>query len=320
LRYQGAQEGLLDLLFVSLLLAAESYAFVTMVLGYFQGIRPLERKPTALPRAIELWPSVDVLIPTYNEPLSIIKPTILSAKNIDWPKDRLRVYVLDDGRRPEIRDFAEQCGVGYITRADNSHAKAGNLNHALKQTAGEFVAVFDCDHVPTRSFLQLTMGGFLQDPKLGLVQTPHHFYTRDPFERNLGTGGKVPNENELFYGVTQPGNDFWNTAFFCGSCAVLRRSALEDVGGVAVETVTEDAHTSLRMQRRGWNSSYINIPQAAGLATATLRHHVTQRTRWARGMTQILRLDNPLLGKGLRLAQRLCSSTAPCTTCTPRPG
>jgi cellulose synthase (UDP-forming) len=188
-----------------------------MVLGYFQGIRPLERKPTALPRAIELWPSVDVMIPTYNEPLSIIKPTILSAKNIDWPKDRLRIYVLDDGRRPEIRDFAEQCGVGYITRADNSHAKAGNLNHALKQTAGEFVAVFDCDHVPTRSFLQLTMGGFLQDPKLGLVQTPHHFYTRDPFERNLGTGGKVPNENELFYGVTQPGNDFWNTAFFCGS-------------------------------------------------------------------------------------------------------
>ena len=168
LRYQGAQEGVLDLLFVSLLLGAETFAFVTMLLGYFQGIRPLEREPTALPREIELWPSVDLFIPTYNEPLTVIKPTILSAKNIDWPKDRLRIYVLDDGRRPEIRDFAEQCGVGYITRADNSHAKAGNLNHALKQTTGEFVAVFDCDHVPTRSFLQLTHGRVSPGPQTGI--------------------------------------------------------------------------------------------------------------------------------------------------------
>ena len=117
---------------------------------------------------------------------------------------------------------------------------------ALKQIDSPFVAVFDCDHVPTRSFLQLTMGWFLRDQNLAVLQTPHHFYSPDPFERNLDQFHAIPNEDELFYRVVQDGNDFWNAAFFCGSCAVLRRSALDEVGGVAVETVTEDAHTSLR--------------------------------------------------------------------------
>jgi cellulose synthase (UDP-forming) len=87
---------------------------------------------------------------------------------------------------------------------------------------------------------------------------------------------------------------------------VLRRSALEAVGGVAVETVTEDAHTSLKMHRRGFTTAYLSIPQAAGLATESLSAHVGQRIRWARGMAQIFRVDNPLLGRGLTLPQRLC--------------
>ena len=111
-----------------------------------------------------------------------------------------------------------------------------------------------------------------------------------------------------FYGLVQEGNDFWNAAFFCGSCAVLRRDALEDVGGFATETVTEDAHTALKMHRRGWDSIYIRLPLAAGLATERLALHIGQRMRWARGMTQIFRLDNPLFGRGLTLAQRLCYS------------
>ena len=139
-----------------------------------------------------------------------------------------------------------------------------------------------------------------------MLQTPHHFYSPDPFERNLGQFRVIPNEGELFYGIVQDGNDFWNAAFFCGSCAVLRREALDEIGGIAAETVTEDAHTSLRMQTRGWNTAYINIPQAAGLATERLSAHVKQRIRWARGMVQILRMDNPLFAPGLKLAQRLC--------------
>ncbi|HEX8811060.1 MAG TPA: glycosyltransferase family 2 protein, partial [Terracidiphilus sp.] len=197
-------------------------------------------------------------------------------------------------------------GVGYVTRTDNKHAKAGNINAALKKMDAPYVAIFDCDFIPTRSFLQMTMGWFSKDHLLGMMQTPHFFYSPDPFERNLHSYMKVPNEGELFYGLIQDGNDLWNATFFCGSCAVLRRTAIDEIGGIAVETVTEDAHTSLRMQSRGWNTAYINIPQAAGLATDSLSGHVGQRIRWARGMIQILRTDNPLFKKGLKWPQRLC--------------
>ena len=232
--------------------------------------------------------------------------TALGALNMDWPADKLHVYILDDGRRKEFEQFAFEAGIGYRTRPDNKFAKAGNINAALKTITSPLVAVFDSDHVPTRSFLQMTVGWFLRDPKLAVMQTPHHFYSPDPFERNLKQFHIIPNEGELFYGVVQDGNDFWNSSFFCGSCAVLRRAALDEIGGIAGETVTEDAHTSLRMQMAGWNTAYINIPQAAGLATERLSAHVGQRIRWARGMIQILRTENPLFAPGLTFPQRLC--------------
>ncbi len=296
----------LDAFFILLLVGAEAYAFIILFLGYLQTLWPLRRTPVPLPEDPDLWPAVDLLIPTYNEPLSVVKYTALAAMNIDWPADKLNVYILDDGRREEFRQFAEDAGIGYMTRDDNKHAKAGNINRALERLDAPFVAIFDCDHVPTRSFLQVTLGWFVRDKKLAMLQTPHHFYSPDPFERNLGQFRVIPNEGELFYGIVQDGNDFWNATFFCGSCAVLRRTALDEIGGIAVETVTEDAHTSLRMQINGWNTAYINIPQAAGLATERLSGHVKQRIRWARGMIQILRTDNPLFAPGLSPWQRLC--------------
>ena len=296
----------LDALFIGLLFLAECYAFMVLVLGYIQVLWPLQRSPVPLPDDPRDWPAVDLLIPTANEPLTVVRFTALAAMNIDWPPEKLHVYILDDGQREEFRTFAEQAGIGYMSRDDNVHAKAGNINHALSQLDSPFVAIFDCDHVPTRSFLQVTMGWLLRDQKLAMLQTPHHLYSPDPFERNLDQFRSIPNENELFYGVVQDGNDFWNAACFCGSCAVLRRSALDQVGGMAVETVTEDAHTSLRLQKRGWNTAYINIPQAAGLATERLSAHVNQRIRWARGMVQTLRVENPLFARGLKAGQRLC--------------
>ena len=296
----------MDVFFMLLLLSAEAYAFLILYLGYIQTIRPLSRPPVPLPQDVDEWPHVDVLIPTYNEPLSVVRATAFAATNIDYPPDKLHVYVLDDGRREDFRKFCEDADIGYMIRPDNKHAKAGNINHALKQLSSPYVAIFDCDHVPTRSFLQVTLGWFLRDRKLGMLQTPHFFYSPDPFERNLEQFMVIPNEGELFYGVLQDGNDLWNATFFCGSCAVLCRKAIDEIGGIATETVTEDAHTSLRMQMRGWNTAYINIPQAAGLATESLSSHVGQRIRWARGMCQILRIDNPLFVKGLKWPQRLC--------------
>ena len=292
------------------LFLAEVYVWVLLLLNYLQTIWPLKREIVPLPDDMSTWPTVDVYIPTYNESLDVVRDTVLAAQCIDYPRDKMKIYLLDDGKRREFAVFAADVGVGYITRNDNSHAKAGNLNHAMKLTQGELITVFDCDHVATRIFLQATVGGFLKDPKLALVQTPHYFYSPDPFERNLSVGRNIPNEGTLFYGPIQQGNDNWNATFFCGSCAVIRRSALEEIGGFAVETVTEDAHTALKMQRLGWKSAFLDIPLAAGLATERLVLHVIQRTRWARGMTQIFRLDNPLLGRGLTIQQRLCYLSA----------
>ncbi|ATF95004.1 UDP-forming cellulose synthase catalytic subunit [Cedecea neteri] len=289
---------------------AELYIWILLLLSHLQTLFPLKREIVPLPDDTTLWPTVDVYIPTYNESLDVVRDTVLAAQCIDYPQDKMKIYLLDDGKRSEFAVFAANVGVGYITRNDNAHAKAGNLNHAMKLTSGELITVFDCDHVATRIFLQATVGAFLQDPKLALIQTPHYFYSPDPFERNLSVGRDIPNEGALFYGPIQRGNDFWNATFFCGSCAVIRRSALEEIGGFAVETVTEDAHTALKMQRRGWKSAFLDIPLAAGLATERLVLHVIQRTRWARGMTQIFRTDNPLLGRGLTWQQRLCYLSA----------
>jgi cellulose synthase (UDP-forming) len=294
----------------TLLVIAELYAVVVLVLGYIQTAWPLDRKPVPLPPDPAEWPTVDVYIPTYNESLSIVRATVLACRALDYPADKFRVYILDDGKREEFRRFAAEAGVGYITRNDNKHAKAGNLNHAMSVTRGEFVTIFDCDHIPVRAFLQLTVGWLVRDKTMAMVQTPHHFYSSDPFQRNLAAGSRVPPEGNMFYGLLQDGNDYWDATFFCGSCAVIRRTALDSIGGVATETVTEDAHTMLKLHRRGWTSGYLKVPLAAGLATERLILHIGQRIRWARGMMQIFRLDNPLLGPGLGLGQRLCYANA----------
>lgn len=285
---------------------AEIYAWVILLLGFLQTSWPLDRPVVEIEGEPEQWPFVDVFIPTYNESLSIVRNTVFAAMDMDYPADRFRVFILDDGRRAEFRAFARQVGCGYLTRADNLHAKAGNLNAAMKKTNGSLIAIFDCDHVPTRAFLQMTVGWFQKDPKLALMQTPHHFYSPDPVQRNLGTVEDLPGEGDLFYGPVQGGNDLWNAAFFCGSCAIIRREALTETNGFAGETVTEDAHTALKLQRMGWNTAYISARLSAGLATERLVLHIGQRIRWARGMTQILRIDNPLLGRGLKWQQRLC--------------
>ncbi len=292
------------------LLLAEMYAYLVLVLSYFQVSWVLDRKPYPLPKDSGIWPTVDIFIPSYNEPLEVVKPCLLAALGLDWPKDKLRIYLLDDGSRTEFAHYCKEIGVGYIARSVHDHAKAGNINNALKQTHGDLIAIFDCDHVPVRAFLQMTAGWMVHDKKIALVQTPHHFYSDDPFEKNLELNGEIPAENSLFHDFIQKGNDTWNAVMFCGSCALLRRSSLEEIGGIAVETVTEDAHTSLRLNRKGYSSAFISMPLSAGLATESLADHINQRIRWARGMIQIFRTDNPFKGKGLTLPQRLCFANA----------
>lgn len=305
------------------LVVAELYCVAMLFLSLFTVADPIDR-PAAPRLPDEEAPSVDVFVPSYNESVDIVAPTLAAAKRMIYPAGKLNVFLLDDGgteakltsddpieagqamnRRRTMQELCVELGVRYITRALNSHAKAGNLNNGLAHSTGDIVAVFDADHAPAEHFLTETVGFFSQDPKLFLVQTPHFFLNPDPIEKNIAAIG-VPAENDMFYSMVQKGLDKWNAAFFCGSAALLRRSALEQVGGFHGSSITEDAESALELHSRGWNSLYVDKPMIAGLQPETFDSFIGQRSRWCRGMVQILLLKNPLFKQGLTLAQRLC--------------
>ena len=317
--------GLVDSVFMILLYGAEIYGVVVSMLGLFVNSRPLERKSAALITTPGALPRVDVFIPTYNEPADLLQVTLRAALDMRYPRELLNVYLLDDGgthqkltqsdrdkaaeahaRAGKLKELAARHGGRYFTRERNEHAKAGNINAALAHTHGELIVIFDADHVPTADFLEKTVGHFQRDEKLYLVQTPHFFINPDPLEKNLGTFGRMPPENEMFYSVIQPGLDFWNASFFCGSAAVLRRRCLEEIGGISGTSITEDAETALILHSRGYHSVYVNEPLISGLQPETFASFIVQRVRWAQGMIQLFLLRNPLGLKGLSLAQRLC--------------
>lgn len=307
----------------------EMYSVLMLALSLFTVADPTARKP-APPPAPETAPSVDIFIPTYNEDEMLLATTVAAAVALDYPKDRLKVYLLDDGgtdqkcnssnpaaaleaqqRRVSLQKMCADLGATYLTRARNEHAKAGNLNAALAKTDGDLVAVFDADHCPTRDFLQNTVGFFVADPKLFLVQTPHFFINPDPLEHNLNTFERMPSENEQFYGMVQRGLDRWDASFFCGSAALLRRQALKITNGFSGVSITEDCETALELHAQGWHSVYLEKPMIAGLQPETFANFIGQRSRWAQGMLQILILKNPVGRPGLTLAQRLCYMTNP---------
>jgi cellulose synthase (UDP-forming) len=316
-------ENAADTIGTLLLYGAEVYALSLHFLGIFANIWPQEAKIMPLPEDTALYPSVDVLIPTYNESIEIVKITVIASLNIDYPKDKLHIHILDDGatiakrnnpdssasaweRHYDLRRMARDLGVNYITRERNVQAKAGNLNHALYHTDSDLVIVLDCDHVPAKDILKNTVGWFLKDEKLAFVQTPHFFINANPIEKNIDVLGDAPSEHEMFYRANHPGMDFWNSSFFCGSAAILRRTYLEEVGGISGETITEDCETAFSLHRKGYNSIFISRPMVCGLSPETFDDFILQRSRWAQGMTQLMVLNNPLFTKGLKFYQRLC--------------
>lgn len=240
--------------------------------------------------ATDRHPKVAVMIPTYNESAEVIVPTIAAAVVLEPEHE---TWVLDDGDRPWVRDVCRDLGARYVCREVHDHAKAGNLNHALALMADEeagagdarteIVAVLDCDHVPLPGFLTATLGWFV-DPHLALVQCPQDFYNHGAFDDDGYTG-----EQGLFFNVLMPARQAAGAGpFWCGSTALVRVSALAEVGGVATETITEDMHTTLRFMRAGWHTAYHHQTLAVGLAPATPGEYLVQRRRWGLGAMQVL--------------------------------
>lgn len=286
--------------FSRLIYAAELFGFVCAILYIYMCARLQSRTPPAVSPGL----SVAVFVPTINESPDLVRRTLLAARRMRHD-GTLEVWLLDDGNRPAMQALATETGCRYLARTENSHAKAGNLNNALRYTQAEFVAIFDADHAPAADFLLETLG-FFNDPRVAFVQTPQDFYNLDSFQhRHDRRHSLVWSEQTLFFRVIQAGKDRLNSAFFCGSCAVARRAAIDDIGGFATGTVTEDIHTSIRLHKRGWRSVYYARSLAFGLAPSTLLPFLKQRLRWGQGAMQVWRQEGVLLARGLDWRQRL---------------
>ncbi len=277
-----------------MLLATEIYGLWALAnLTWFSWSRPAVTRPPSTPGY-----SVDVYVCTYDEPTEVVAATLAGCRALAYPHT---TWLLDDGKRPEMRELAELAGAEYLTRPDNAHAKAGNLNAALPRTDGDLVLMLDADHVPMPDALD-AMVGYFDEPSVGLVQSPHDFFNHDSVQHYMV--GR--HEQSLFYRVVCPGKNRHGAAYWCGSAALVRRQALLGIGGVATETIAEDFHTTIRMQRHGWETRYHDEVLVQGLAPHDLDGYLLQRDRWARGNLAVFTLpESPLRARELRPAQRL---------------
>jgi len=278
---------------------AELFGFIITLFTLFITWRVKERR-TITP---EPDLKVDVFIPTYNESVDIVRLTALAAKNIRYPHD---TWILDDGNRSEIKALAEELGCNYLARKDNKHAKAGNLNNALEHSKADFIAMFDADHIPEENFLDRLLGYF-NDPKVAYVQSPQDFYNIDSFQFNNNPKRRLLwHDQTFFYQVGQAGRDYWNATSFCGTTSVIRRSALDAIGGFATETVTEDMHTAVKLQKLGYKTVYHPESLTYGVAATTYVEFLQQRLRWGHGNVQTLREEGLPFCKGLTIPQKIC--------------
>ena len=251
---------------------------------------------------------VDVFIATYNEGFDILERTLLGACAIDHPD--LRVWLLDDGARDWVRQLAAQQGAQYLSRIKGPHAKAGNVNNGLRAALctgrrPEFVLLLDADFVASRHILKRTLPLF-HAADVGIVQTPQHFFNPDPIQTNVMSPTVWPDEQRYFFHVLMPSLDAWDGAFCCGTSAVMRVAALEAIGGLATETVTEDMLTSFKLSEQGWRTVYLNEPLSLGLAAEGISAFVVQRSRWCLGAVQQIYTRWSFFGIGrLRAIDRL---------------
>jgi cellulose synthase (UDP-forming) len=259
-----------NLFLFALLFAAEAFgylSFLTLVVDAWRIDPTPRREPLDVP--------TDIVIPTYDEGREIVEPTIIGALLV---KGNTTIYLADDGRRDEMRTLADEYGIHYVTRPDNLHAKAGNLNAILPRLTGELLLVLDADHVPSPDFLQAT-SGYFRDPKIALVQTAHSFRNHNSVMHDE----EGRHEQSLFFDVLMPSRNRIGTAFWCGSAAVIRTDALREIGGMATRTSTEDFETSLMLQNQGYELVYHNEHLIQGLAPDNLAAYLIQRGRWASG-------------------------------------
>ena len=258
-----------------------------------------------------------ILIPTLNEGVVTLRPTLegcIAARQkyfAQYPNGQVTIVVCNDGRAAnyprwaEIDMLAQELGVRCVTRSKGGGAKAGNIENACREcqiTGTALLVIFDADQVPEPDFLLKTIPPFA-DPKVGWVQTGQYYANLDnPVSR------WADDQQSMFYNLLCPGKAALNAAFICGTNVVIRAAALDEIGGLPQDSVTEDFAASISLHRK-WRSIYLSDILATGLGPLDIPSYLRQQGRWALGTLSVFRghWHDILLPKknGLRFGQRV---------------
>lgn len=301
--YTRPIDGVFSIIIFILFFSSELYDFISKAVFNFMFWEEHKVQHVSV-KELDKLPYVDVFIVTYNEGIGILKKTVAGCLNLEYPKELLRVYVCDDGKREAVKSMCKDFNVKYITRDKNEHAKAGNINNALQHSEGEYILIMDADMVPKSDFLLRTMGHF-KDPEVGFVQTPQTFYNSDPFQYNLYLEDRLPNEQDTFMRYIQERRSRFNAVLFVGSNAIFRRKAILDIGGIPTKSIAEDMAAGMLIQDMGYKTVFVNEVLASGLAAESYTDFIQQRERWCRGTIQVWQNWNPTRLKGLSIIQKI---------------
>ncbi|MFJ7209198.1 glycosyltransferase family 2 protein [Streptomyces sp. NPDC098789] len=269
---------------------------VALVLSSVNSLRARRLTRQSHEILVQAWqpaelPSVDLYLPTCGEPLPVLANAYRAVAEVDWP-GALTVWVLDDGDRPEVASLAAAHGYEYVVRPDRGHLKkAGNLNHALTLSSGEFIAILDADFAPRPDFLRHLVP-YLADPAVGIVQSPQCFDTDEGMGWIQRAAGSA---QEWFFRWIQPSRDASDAAICCGSNAVYRRRAIDLAGGFARLDHSEDLYTGLALYEQGFRTLYVPVLVAKGTSPDEATAFINQQYRWAMGNLHLI--GTPVLGR-----------------------
>lgn len=301
--------GIVSIVFALIVLLVEIWESIDFFI-YFLNILSVNKKSPKIPviKANINFPDIDILIATYNEDQNILKRTIRACLELDYPeKDKLHIYLCDDGNRREIETLAKNMKINYISRSNNKDSKAGNYNHALKKISSPYIATFDADMAPTHDFLMKTLPFFIknENEKIGFVQLPQSFINPDIFQYRFKLENQLPFEQDYFYHYIQIAKNETNSAIYCGTNTLFSRQALLDVNGFATGTLTEDIATGMLIESKGYKCIALPDIGAYGISVNDFYGFAKQRSRWASGCIQTLKKYKILTCKGLSFRQKL---------------
>lgn len=235
-------------------------------------------------RNLDYQPSVDVFLPNCGEPIALLSNTFKAVHALDY--ENLRVWVLDDAGRDDVKILAELHGFEYISRPNKGEMKkSGNMRYAFARTTGDLILVFDADFAPRSDFLREAVPYFAEDEKIAIVQTPQYFRSHRG-QTAIERGATFL--QEVFHRLVQNFRNTWGASVCTGSCAVYRRSALEPVGGAYPVHRSEDVHTGLYVLREGWKIRYLPLVLSCGLSPDSVEGFFNQHYRWCAGSIKLI--------------------------------